>query len=67
MTNCASRHGMDILLLRDHGVLVVPIEAAPRKSLALRLAAPTRIAEVHEGGFAEWLSVSLPVAEAISA
>jgi len=27
----------------------------------------TRIAEVPEGGFAEWLTVSLPVAEAISA
>jgi predicted RNase H-like HicB family nuclease len=26
-----------------------------------------RIAEVPEGGFAEWLTVSLPVAEAISA
>jgi predicted RNase H-like HicB family nuclease len=27
----------------------------------------TRMAEVPEDGFAEWLSVSLPVAEAISA
>jgi predicted RNase H-like HicB family nuclease len=30
-------------------------------------AAATRLAEVPEGGFAEWLEVTLPVAEAISA
>jgi predicted RNase H-like HicB family nuclease len=29
--------------------------------------ATTRLAEVPEDGFAEWLSVSLPIAEAISA
>jgi len=29
--------------------------------------ATTRMAEVPEGGFAEWLAVSLPVQEAISA
>ena len=29
--------------------------------------ASTRLAEVPEGGFAEWLEVTLPVAEAISA
>jgi len=27
----------------------------------------TRIAEVPEGGFAEWLTVTLPIAEAVSA
>jgi hypothetical protein len=27
----------------------------------------THLAEVPEGGFAEWLTVSLPIAEAISA
>jgi len=30
-------------------------------------AAATRLVEVPEGGFAEWLDVELPVAEAISA
>jgi predicted RNase H-like HicB family nuclease len=30
-------------------------------------AATTRLAEVPEGGFAEWLSVDLPLAEAVSA
>jgi predicted RNase H-like HicB family nuclease len=30
-------------------------------------AAVTRLVEVPEGGFAEWLDVKLPVAEAISA
>ncbi len=29
--------------------------------------ATTRMAEVPEGGFAEWLDVGLPVAEAVSA
>jgi len=64
---CAST-GHSLEEMRDNlrDALEFHLEGLALDGLAIPMAT-TRLVEVPEGGFAEWLDVGLPVAEAISA